>query len=295
MEVDLKRTGRYGLVRQGFARIRVGRNSGVAVGVAVFGILAGAMSMLGIVGIPTFVGFGVFSLFAGGAVAYRRGRGQILPENLIEAMTNKEVPYAVEYCTQATLAEACELTKVHYKDEYVAAERAERWRRKNPKAFVHLLNTDRELVASFGVLALSASFTQQFYRGNVTDHLLTEDDVLSFDEAVRSDKLYISGVVVRDPDTRLGSKRAAAMICVMVKYLEKHFGKRRRRTLYAIAVTEPSEKLMKNLGFDIACEKGCRQDNYNLYAIELTPSTWKELIARVGLLGDSSKNCECAF
>jgi len=277
------------------SRLKAGRTAGFAAVAGTFGIPATLVSIAGFTGIPVFLGLGALSAIAGLGTAYIKGCGQILPKNLIDEVQNTEAPYLCDYCTEATLAEACDLTKPHYRDEYVSSEQAEAWRQKNDRAFVHLLNRDGEICASFGVLALTASFTDQFFKGNVTDLLLKPSDVLDFEASKRSSKLYISGVVVRNPDTHLGHKRTAAMLWVMLRYLERLYGVRKKRTLYAIAVTPASVKLMKNLGFTINCEAKKRQDHYPLYCFELTPESWKGLKASVRAFGDSSTICNCNF
>lgn len=276
-------------------RLKAGRKAGLAAAGGTFGLPATAISLAGFAGIPVFLGLGVLAVLVGFGVAFFKGRGQILPTNLIDEARNTEAPYACDFCTEATLAEACDLSRPHYLDEYVSGPQAETWRQKNARAFVHLLNSEGELSASFGVLALTPSFTDQFFKGNVTDLLLKASDVLEFEASKRCRRLYISGVVVRDPDSHLGRKRTAAMLWVMVRYFGKLYGVRRKRILYAIAVTPPSERLMKNLGFRVACDASTRQDGYPLYCFELTPTSWKKLKARVRAFGDSSDICNCTF
>ena len=281
--------------RDGVSRVTAGRKVGLAAAVGTFGLPATAVSIAGFAGIPVLLGLGALSIVVGLCTAYTKGRGQILPKNLIDEARNIETPYACGFCTETSLAEACDLTKPHYRDEYVASEQAELWRQKNPKGFVQLLNKDGELSASFGVIALTKSFTDQFFKGNVADLNLKDFDVLDFKESKRASKLYISGVVVRDPDTHLGRKRTAVMLWVMVCYLEKLYGVRKKRTLYAIAVTEVSKRLLENLGFEIACDAKHRQDRYHLYHLELTPESWKALKAHVRAFGDSSAICKYSF
>ncbi len=277
------------------SRLKAGRKVGLTAAAGMFGLPATAVSLLGGVGIPVFLSLGALAALVGIATAYVKGGGQILPKNLIDEAKNAEAPYTCDFCTEIILAEACDLTRPHYGDEYVSGEQAETWRQKNPKAFVHLVNSDGELAASFGVLALTSSFTDQFFKGNVTDLLLKGSDVLDFEASKRASTLYISGVVVRDPDTHLGRKRAAAMLWVMLRYLEKLYGVRKKRTLYAIAVTAASKRLMKNLGFTLRCDAKQRQDRYDLYCLDLNPKSWKELKVRVRAFGNSSDVCRCQF
>lgn len=281
--------------RSFLSRLKAGEKYGVAFGIGTFSFLTAAAGAAGVAGAQIISGTFIFSLVVGLGIGYLKGKGQILPRNLVDEAKNTDAPYTCDFCTASTLAEACDLTRPHYRDEYVSGEYAEAWRKVNPKAFVHLINSDGDLCATFGVLALSASFTDQFVKGNVTDLLLKAHDILDFEQSRRSSSLYISGVVVRDPDTHLGRKRAAAMLWVMVRYIEKLYGVRRKRTLYAIAVTAESERLMKNLGFTIACNRRNRQDKYHLYSYDMTLESWKRLKEHVRAFGDSSDVCRCSF
>ena len=260
-----------------------------------FTILTAATGAAGVVGVPMLFGISLLSLTVGLSIGFVQGKGQIFPRNLVDEAKNTDAPYTCDFCTASSLAEACDLTRPHYRDEYVSGEHAEAWRKVNPKAFVDLVNNEGELCATFGVLALTPSFSDQFVKGNVTDLMLKDDDILDFEQSKRSSRLYISGVVVREPDTHIGRKRAAAMLWVMAHYIERLYGTRKKRTLYALAVTAASERLMKNLGFRIARDRRYRQDNYDLYCYELTPQSWKTLKGNVRVYGDSSAVCHCSF
>jgi hypothetical protein len=75
----------------------------------------------------------------------------------------------------------------------------------------------------------------------------------------------------------------------MLSYAKKLYGLRRRRELFAVAVTKESERLMKGLGFKMACEGVNRTDECNLYSYVLTKDSWEHMISQVG---DWSKLCE---
>lgn len=277
------------------SRIKTGGIPGRTSAVATFGLTSAGLGLAGVVGVYELLVTGLLSIGVGVVVAYVRGYGQIFPRNLVDRIRNDEAPYKCDYCTRASLAEACELTRPHYRDEYVSGDHAETWRLKNPKAFVHLLNKDNELCATFGVISLTPSFTEQFLKGNVTDLLLSADDILDFQRSKQSRSLYISGVVVRNPDTHLGHKRTAAMLWAMMQYIEKLYRTRKKRMLYAIAVTHASGQLMRNLGFTLTCEGQRRQDGYDLYSFELTSETWRTMKEKVRVFGDFSAACICQF
>jgi hypothetical protein len=277
------------------ARLRGGRTKGVTVGGGVFAAAATSLGLAGAAGLPVLLAVAGGAVVLGLVAAYVSGKSEIFPKNLIDEAGNDEAPYDCDFCTESTLEEGCEMTKPHYGNEYVTAQLAETWRQRNPKAFVHLLNKDGELSASFGVLGLEESFTEQFLKGRVTDLQLKGPDILDFDQTKRSSTLYISGVVVKDPESHLGKKRSAAMLWAMMHYLEVLYGKRKKRTLYAIAVTPASEKLLRKLGFKVGCDKKLRQDKSNLFCYELTAGSWKTLRANIRAFGGSSDICQCNF
>jgi hypothetical protein len=278
------------------SRLIAGRKTGLAVaGVIFFGFGAPTAGLLGLAGVPVLLALGAVSGLIGLATAYLRGGGQILASTLVNDMRNSEAPYRCDFSTSELLAEACEMTKPHYGDEYVSADKAEQWRLKNPKAFAHLVNKDGELCASFGVLALTPSFTDQFFKGRVTDLQLDASEILSFEESRKAANLYLSGVIVRDPSSHLGHKRTAAMLGAMIRYIEKLYGTRKKRVLYAIAVTKPSEQLMANLGFTLRCKSRDRKDGHDLYCFELTGPSFRELKKRVEGMGITPAVCDCAL
>jgi len=204
-----------------------------------------------------------------------------LPD-IVTDENNEDGLYDVTLCDAATLREANALTKPYYQHEYVSDEVAESWRSKNPKGFVAIRNKEQELCAVFGILAIEESFCAQFIKGRVRDNQLEADDILDFDQSKKSSKLYISGVVVREPDGPQGHRRACVMVWVILKYLRKIYGTRRRRTIYALAVSKPSENLLRRFWFHVESEASHRQDRLNLYSLSFNSSQLRQLEGRIG-------------
>jgi len=98
----------------------------------------------------------------------------------------------------------------------------------------------------------------------------------------KEDRIYISGVVVRDPASLMGGKRATIMLWTILQYIKRTFKLQKTRTFYAVGLTRQSEKLLQKLGFHICCEKRSRKDNSNMYRIDLDKKTWTGLLARIG-------------
>jgi len=196
-----------------------------------------------------------------------KGHLEHLPEQIIieECMDGQ---YIVEYCSSETLREANHLTRPYYRYEYVSDNVAELWRQKNPKGFVHILNSSHELCACFGIIGVETSFMIHFIKDRLVDNDLLDEDVLDILSTKKSPSLYISGVVVRDPDSPAGHIRACIMIWAILKYINKVFGVRKKRTIYALAVSKTSENLLKKCSFTISSSTRSRKDKLNLYSLE---------------------------
>lgn len=273
--------------------------SGWRIGVGAFVLVAGlagvcitAVSSTGqIIPVWAIICVGIICLFIALGVSYFRGKMKHLPDSFVDEIST-DGQYRCEYCTPERLREACEMSKPYYGHEYVSADIAEQWRMKNPKGFVEILNSDGELCACFGVLAMTKSFMEQFAKGRVSDTQLREDSICNFEDSKKSSRLYISGVVVRNPSTHRGSKRARVMIWAMLHYIKRLYGLRRVRQLYALAVNRESERLLRKLEFDLTSSGKHRVDKCNMYCYSLSKESWWKLINRVG---DCSPMCKCAF
>ena len=215
-----------------------------------------------------------------GVLAWK-SRSHHLPD-VVFASDNPDGLYALRYCPAADLKEANSWTRLHYGHEYVSDEVAESWRRKAPKSFVGLFDSGGLLCAAFGVIAVESSFMKQFIKGRLKDNILTSDDICDDDEARKSPDLYISGVVVRDPDSYAGNKRACTMFWGMAKFIEHRYGVRRRRALYALAVSSPSRSWLRRAGFARHNGPDDRLDHLELYSLELTRQQLDSIFYEIG-------------
>lgn len=271
--------------------------SGVKAGFAAFmiitamaGVVIGAVNATGVVVSRQIVLIvGAVCIISGLVTSFIKGRMKLLPDSFIDEVS-ADGKYTCEYCSADKLHEACEMTKPFYRHEYVDPEIAEQWRIKNQKAFVQIVNSGGILCACFGVLAPKESFMDQFIDGLITDTQLRADNICDFENSKKCTRLYISGVIIREPSTYKGGKRAKVMIWAILYYLRKLYGLRRKRTYYALAITEESERLMNSLGFCLASDAKSRTDRCSMYKYELTKNSWHQLIRKVG---DFSPMCVC--
>lgn len=268
-----------------WARLRSGRGAGLAAGAATLACIRTGLAFSGAAEIHFTPGVLVAgasaSVLTGLLAAYLRGKSRLLPDSFVDE-TGVECPYQVEFCTPAVLRVACDLTRDSYADEYVSHDIAEQWRLRNPRAFVQIMNPENRLCACFGVLALRQSFMDQFIAGRVSDLQLGGEDVCTWSESQDSSRLYLSGVVVLEPTTFQGSKRARVMIWAMLEYMRRLYGIKTPRQLYAVAVTKESSRLMTNLGFVVHTSAALRSDKYDLFRYDLTEASWNALLRRVG-------------
>jgi len=248
-------------------RLKSGLPAGGTAFLASSGVAGTVISVISatgtVVAMPVIWITGAVCVGTGAVVTLVRGRLKHLPDRIIDD-ASADGHYTASYCSQQSLSEANDLTRPYYRHEYVSDVVAESWRRRNPAGFVAIHNSKAELCASFGVIAVEPSFMGQFIRGRVRDNSLGSDDVLSFDSSKTSPTLYISGVVVRDPEAPAGAKRACVMVWTALCYIRRLYGLRRRRVVYALAVSRQSENLLKHLGFTMAsaahgraCSNGC--------------------------------------
>jgi hypothetical protein len=217
--------------------------------------------------------------------AFLRGKQKLLPDTIIDELSSENT-YVARFCLREGLREADEMTKPYFGKRFIPFDLIEQWRLKNEKGFVQINNSDGLLCSCFVILGLEDSFFDQFIAGKVSEHDIDSNVILPFNNMKKQKRIYISGVVVRDPGGYIGSKRARIMLWTMLEYIKKVFGLRMNRTYYAVGITKESERLLRAMGFQICCEKGSRRDECNLYKTDLDKETWNKLLNK---LGDLSK------
>ena len=223
--------------------------------------------------------------------AFFAGIQKMLPDLIIDELS-RENSYIATYCDSLGLKEADEMTKPYFGNSFIPFNQIEQWRLKNPNGFVQIKNSEGLLCACFVILGLSESFIDQFIRGRLTENDISSDDVLDIVSTKKLNRIYISGVVVRDPNSYMGRKRAMIMLWTILQYINKIYGLRKRRQFFAIAITPESEKLLQALEFELIGNKRSRKDQCNLYKITLDRQTWDNLQSR---LGSYSKMVELRF
>lgn len=276
-------------------RFRTGSGAGAKAAGGVGGALA---TVIGIVNATGFdfaiwqigVAAGMSGL-AGAITAWLKGTESLLPDAICNDV-HSDGHYAAGFCTEAQLREANEWTLPLYGAESVSSDVAVQWMLRNPKAFVAITDERGELCASFGMLGLKDGCVDLHMRGEVLDSDLATGDVLTFAQTKQSSCLYISGVIVRNPGSPAGSRRATVMIWAMLMYVKRLLGLKRPRQLYTIAVTKEAKRLLVNFGFTLHRPGNQRKDGCDLYVFTLDQASWRRLLAKVG---DLSPMCSVHF
>ena len=277
-------------------RIRFGFRFGIKVFVILSTIATTIIGVISATG--NFISLDIIFIVVGVCIisslvaSFIKGIGPHVPDFFYDDNESLDGQCTAELCDPKRLEEACEMTKKHYKQEYVPAERAEQWRLRNPKAFVDVIDRNGELISSFGIIALKEAFLDNFLKGLVADTQLNGDDVLNIKNSKKSNKIYISGVVVSEAGKSIGHRRAKMMVWAMLLYYKKYYGFKVNRELYAVAVNKESGSLLKNCGFKLIMPNKNRVDQGNLYKLDISYESWQKLLKRVG---DFSEMCKINF
>jgi len=197
-----------------------------------------------------------------------RARVVHIPDVPFLEATNKQ-NLRCKVCTASELREANTLATSFYGRDAIADELVEQWRLRNSNMYACVLNSENEVESSFSVMPLRDSFLDQFIAGKIVEAQITADDIIPVSESRRASRLYIGGVVVRDPKSTRGQMRTGAMLWAMLVYLRKVYGLRRERTLYALAATKEGERLLKHLHFSLVSAASHRTDHHGLYSLVL--------------------------
>jgi hypothetical protein len=264
-----------------FSRISAGRTYGIATLLGLFtieGVGVGLLPPGWIVGtlamaIPPTVS---------AAVAYIAGRFEPLPATLIDELS-QDGKYACRPCNKANLKLACDIVRPLFGHDHVDLEILEQWRLRNPQGFMQIENEQHELTACFVILGLRPSFFTQLIEGTVVEAQIEGETVLPMRESKRQSRIYISGVMVRDPKSYIGAKRARVMIYCILKYLRHHYGF--DKEFFAVALNRQSDQLLKSLNFVVVTPHDRRQDHHDFYCLKSTKDTWAGIEKRIGDLG----------
>jgi hypothetical protein len=122
----------------------------------------------------------------------------------------------------------------------------------------------------------------QFIKGKVADKDIEPDEIMDLAESKKSPKLYLSTMIVKEPNTTLGHRRACVMVWAVIQYLKRVFGTRRKRTIYAVPFNKASENLLNGLGFRRCSFAATRKDRRDLYCFEMTAANVAAVLKRVG-------------
>jgi hypothetical protein len=267
-------------------RLRVGlRSGGVAFG-TLFAVWGTVFTLLQASGytfkLRYIVAVLLISIIVSGAYGIKKARVEHLPDSVIIA-DDRDNGYVLAYETKPICSHFNRETVKYFRHaDCVDDVVVEGWRLRNKQAFIYLRNGRGEPCAALCVFSLRPSFMEQFIKGRVAEPDVEPEDVLSLADSKKSRTLYLAAIIVKDPNTSLGHRRACVMVWAVIQYLKRVFGTRKARTIYAVPVNKSSENLLKGLGFRLCSFAATRKDRHDLYCFEMTAATIAASLKRVG-------------
>lgn len=245
-------------------------------------------STIAVLGILTALGILTVPVPVSALVGYLSGKSMALPPMLVDELS-KESSYICKPCTSENLRVACDIVRPLFGSDHVDWSILEQWRLRNPKAFMQITNNDNLLTALFVILGLEDSFMDELIKGTVVESQVIGEYVQSMPQTKKMNRIYVSGIMVRDPGSYIGSKRAHVMLWCMLKYFRHHFRLSYDLVLYAVAVNKESEKLLKSLNFKVVTPAVQRKDHHNFYHIIMNEDTWAGMHQRIGNFAEMCK------
>jgi hypothetical protein len=268
-----------------FYKIKRGLGAGAKVFGSLFGACAAAFAYIEISGEhiePKYVfiilaTIGSISLI----VSFIKGHISHLADTIIFD-NDHDLNYELHYETKVECAFFNRETSQYFGRDFVDDRIVEDWRTKNPQGFLFLKNEHNDACAALCVFALTPSFMEQFIKGRLAEYDLEESDVLSLQDAKKSDSLYLATIIVCQPNSTVGHRRTLALIWGLNQYIKKVYGLRKKRTLYTVPINVASENLVKRLGFQLVGLAQSRKDKHNLYSLELNKTNILVVEQRIG-------------
>lgn len=194
-------------------------------------------------------------------------------------------------CKAEDLREANDLSIPFYRKDALNFELINSWREKNPNIFLCLKDSN-ELVASFSLIPIKNSFMDMFISGRVKEDQLTTDDIYEPEKDKDAYRLYIAGIIVKNPGTPKSRSYTRVMVWALINFYKKHYGTTKVREVYGLAATKGGEKFMKDLSFELISTKDKRKDGHDLLVKQFTHQSLKEIEEKIP---DYCKICKNQF
>lgn len=195
------------------------------------------------------------------------------------------------FCKAEDLREANDLTIPFYRKDSLDFKLIESWRKKNPNIFL-CIKDGNELVASFSLIPIKNSFMDMFISGRVKEDQLTIDDIYDSTKDKDAYRLYIAGVIVKNPGTPKSRSYTRVMVWALINFYKKYYGTKKVREVYGLAATKGGEKFMKDLLFELISPKDTRKDGHDLLVKQFTHQSLKEIEEKIP---DYCKICKNDF
>jgi hypothetical protein len=175
----------------------------------------------------------------------------------------------------------------------ITRDRYETWRLANPNILACLVDSEGELVGYFDILPLRSEFMERFIRGDVTESDIHHNDILPPKHARQCRRLYLAGIVVRDPHTFAARRHARHLLWALAKYLEHFYGASLERHIFALGSTPEGKHLLQRFNFRMVQGGSKRRDQQSLYVASLNDA---EMLRQVDAdIGNWSQACQLSW
>ncbi|HSS19041.1 MAG TPA: hypothetical protein VLL54_03110 [Pyrinomonadaceae bacterium] len=150
------------------------------------------------------------------------------------------------------------------------AERYEQWLMVNPNILSCLFDASGSMVGYFDVFPFDKEFFDLFIEGLCGEAEIRREHILPSETARDTDRIYLGGVAVVNPQTTKGKRYASIIVWGILKYLQHYYCVPCNLELYAEAASPEGEVLLKRFGFREVSPAKQRKSSCALYSVTLS-------------------------
>ncbi len=180
--------------------------------------------------------------------------------------------FSISYDTKDDCRFLNQNTQRVFGSDFIDDAVAESWRRVNPKGFLCLKDSSKNIWAGLTLLSIEPKCFKFFKDGIIKESDIDYESLNSFEESFDFNDLYITLIIVIKAPPYVRKRHALPiMIWGFFEYLKKNYYSEngKKYTLYALPINQDSENLLINFGFTVYPNLQ-RKDKHRLYYLELT-------------------------
>ena len=184
-------------------------------------------------------------------------------------------------CSQGELDRAIDLAQHFFKSVAMKPGAVRAYYRRNPFCVIPLKNIEHVVIGYVDMFGLKRDKFDALIRGELTESMLHEADLLGIEDIKRERRLYIGGIAVRSESRHETQKATAELLfCIADVLLKKYLDDQQEWEAYALGYARPGRDLLERLGFGV-CEVGkVRRDHAPMYFRTFYKSDLVELQSR---------------